>query len=195
MPLPLLFMRLSFSTGSVDFFQRHAALALPRLVEGGVAETGAAAVAEEDAGPFEADALDLLAATALAVVRRVDGTFAVTAAGAEERLVPFDLDHVISNHRLAAGTVAGLGTDGIALALGTAVADIKQIVTLRHLVGRHRRRHGHAVHLAVGALHPLPLFAVHAATAAHQHRDSQQQHPVPTLSPAWHQHSPSFTRG
>jgi hypothetical protein len=125
-----------------------------------------------------------LAAAAFGRVGGIDGAGALGAAGAEQGFVPFDLDQMVALQRLAAGAVARLGADGIALAVRPAITEIDQILPLGGFLSRHRcrRRDGALHHRAVGALGALrPLVVAAPGQQQNAPQDQQQtgiSHPV-----------------
>jgi len=108
--------------------QWHPASAIPHFVRNRITGAAATAITEKEAGPREADPLQRFAAAAFGRITCILLAFAALCTGAQQGLIPFYLDHMSPNHRLAAAAVARAGTDRVTVALFTAIAGVKDIM-------------------------------------------------------------------
>lgn len=115
-------------------FQVHAALAFAWFGRDRVAQAGPAAVAEIETAAGQIDPLDRFTAAAFARILGIQAAGAALLALADQCLVTFNFENMAPLQGRAALTFAWGGTNRIAFAFDTAIADVKHVLT--GLVGR-----------------------------------------------------------
>lgn len=116
---------------SVNFLELLATLALTWLIRDRVAGAGAAADAEVDSATLQADLPQGFATAALGCVFGVDAAAAVGATHAKQRRISLHLPEVPRDQIVAAAAFARFGARHLALALGTAAAQVEHVPALR----------------------------------------------------------------
>jgi hypothetical protein len=162
-------------------FQGHPAAAVARRSLHRITGTGTTAIAEKQPASFQTDPLDRVATATFGRVGGIEFALAPFLAVTEQGLIIFDFDDMMPTHRLAAGTVSRLLTQGVAVTVVTTVTRVKDIrsrrIGYRGLIGNSG--------LAANSTFSLVSHAAAKRTmTGGQYQDQQGSQPYPKYS--WH---------